>query len=100
VPTFIYLVKGNRRKSTFYQADLLAISRELPDGEEGRFPIYYIQNDVVKFIKTWFKISLISQIESPAISQLKTIGSINSILETLGRSSSGYFLVHVSKNLF
>jgi hypothetical protein len=100
IPTYIYLVKGNRKKSTFYQADLLGIARQLPNGEEKCFPEYYAQHDLVKFIKTWFKISQISPIESSALSKLKAVGSIYPIQETLVRSSSGYFLVHEAKNLY
>jgi hypothetical protein len=100
IPTFIYLVKGNRKKSTFYQADLLEIARQLPNGGEKHFPKYYIQYDLVRFINTWFKISQITPVGSSALLKLKTVSSINSIQETLVRSSSGYFLVHEAKSLF
>ncbi|MHA1278606.1 MAG: hypothetical protein ACTSQ8_15540 [Candidatus Helarchaeota archaeon] len=42
IPTYLYLVKGNRRKSTTYRAPLLFITRELPE-DDSLFPPYYIE---------------------------------------------------------
>lgn len=99
-PTYIYLVKGNRKKSTFYRANLLEVTKQLPKSEEKRFPKYYVENKLQKHIQTWFKITEIEQIEDSAMSKLKAIGSIFGIQETLVRSSSGYFLVHEAKDIF
>lgn len=100
IPTYIYLVKGNRKKSTFYRSDLLEITKQLPKSEEKKFPEYYIENKLKQHIQTWFKISQIIQVEDSALSKLKAIGSVYPIQESLVRSSSGYFLVHESKNLY
>jgi len=98
--TFIYLVKGNRKKSTFYRANLLEVTKQLPKSEEKHFPKYYIENKLQKHIQTWFKITEIEPIEDSAMSKLKAIGSVFGIQETLVRSSSGYFLVHEAKDIF
>jgi len=100
VPTYIYLVKGNRKKSTFYRSNLLELTKQLPKSEEKKFPKYYTENKLQKHIQTWFKISEIILVEDSALSKLKAIGSVYPIQETLVRSSSGYFLVHEAKDIF
>ena len=32
--TYVYLVKGNRRKSTAYRSKIISISKTLPEGEQ------------------------------------------------------------------
>ncbi|HLO18786.1 MAG TPA: hypothetical protein VK206_28400 [Anaerolineales bacterium] len=100
VPTFIYLVKGNRRKSTPYKAEILAVSRDMPKKEKALIPSYYAEKKLLKFMNAWVKIGRIEQVEMSAMKKLKTINSIFPIEETLVRSSSGYFLVHESKSIF
>jgi hypothetical protein len=100
IPTYVYLVTGNRKKSTAYRANLLFITRELAPKEQKRMPKYYSDNDLVHYMKAWLKMGEIEPVEMLALSNLKTTSSINSIQETLVRSSSGYFLVHESKNIF
>ena len=99
-PTFVYFVKGIRNKSTFYRADVLAISREINLSEKEAIPKYYQEKELTQFMKTWLKILEISQIEESAMSTLKTTSSIFRLQDTLVRSSSGYFFVHESKNLY
>ena len=93
IPAFLYLVKGNRKKSTAYRADLLAISRDFPK-EKKQIPTYYEEKDLLEFMKVWMKIGQIEPIELSEMRSLKTINSIYPIAETLAKSSSGYFLVH------
>jgi hypothetical protein len=99
IPTFLYLVKGNRRKSMAYRADLLAVSRDFPK-DKDQIPAYYEEKDLLEFMKVWMKIGQIEPIELSDMRSLKTINSIYPIAETLVRSSSGYFLVHESKSIF
>jgi hypothetical protein len=100
VLTFLYLVKGNRRKSTPYKAEILAVSRDLPKKEKALIPPYYAEKKLIKFMNAWVKVGHIEQVEMSAMKNLKTISSIFPIEETLMRSSSGYFLVHESKSIF
>jgi hypothetical protein len=100
VPTYAYLVKGNRRKSTFYRAKLFGASKELNKEERKCIPAYYAEAKLLKYINCWLKVSEIKPIETSEISHLKTINSVFPLAETLVRSSSGYFFVHESKNLF
>jgi hypothetical protein len=99
IPTFLYLVKGNRRKSTAYRAILLSVSRDFPK-EKNLIPAYYEEKNLTEFMKVWMKIGKIEPIEPSDMSSLRTINSIYPIAETLVRSSSGYFLVHESKSIF
>jgi len=37
MPTYIYLVKGNQKKSTPYKAGIVAVSMEFPKKEKVKF---------------------------------------------------------------
>jgi hypothetical protein len=100
IPTFLYLVKGNRRKSTPYKARILVVSRDIPKTEKALIPPYYAEKKLLKYMNAWVKIGRITQVEMSTLKNLKTINSIFPIEETLVRSSSGYFLVHESKSIF
>ena len=100
VPTFLYLVKGNRRKSTPYKAKILAVTRDFPKQERALIPTYYAEKKLLKYMNAWFKVGHIEQVEMSDLKNLKTINSIFPLEETLMRSSSGYFLVHESKSIF
>ena len=99
VPTFLYLVKGNRKKSTAYCANLMFVTRDFPK-DKALIPIYYKKKKLIDFMKVWMKIGKIELIEMDAMIKLKAINSIYPIAETLVKSSSGYFLVHESKSIF
>lgn len=99
IPTFLYLVKGNRKKSTAYCANLLFVTRDFPK-DKALIPVYYKKKKLIDFMKVWMKIGRIEPIEMDAMGKLKAINSIYPIAETLVRSSSGYFLVHESKSIF
>ena len=95
VPTFLYLVKGNRRKSIAYRAPLLQVAKS-PPAETALIPAYYAQKDLLQYMKAWMKVGQIAPIEMSAMNTLKAISSVFPISETLVRSSSGYFLVRES----
>jgi hypothetical protein len=99
IPTYLYLVKGNRRKSTAYQAKLLALSKDKPK-EKKLIPAYYGEKKLLQYMKAWMKVSQIEPIDMSEMDSLKAINSVFPISETLSRSSSGYFLVHESKSIF
>lgn len=99
-PTFVYLVKGNRKKSTPYKAQILDITRDFPKKEKDLIPLYYTEKKLLKFMSVWFKIGHIEKIDMEDLKNYKTINSIFPLEETLSRSSSGYFLVHESKSIF
>ena len=99
IPTFLYLVKGNRRKSTAYQASLLLVSKENPK-DNALIPPYYAEKDLLQYMKAWMKVEEIEAIEMSEMKSLKAINSVFPISETLVRSSSGYFLVRESKSIF
>jgi hypothetical protein len=89
----LYLVKGNRRKSTFYKATIELLSSSLPKNEKDLIPKYYFDLKIVKHMKFWAKLSGITQIKESEIQNIRVIGSVNEINETLARSSSGHFIV-------
>lgn len=100
IPTFVYLVKGNRKKSTPYKAQILTISRDFPKKEKDLIPPYYSEKKLIKYMSVWIKIGYIEKVEITDLKNFKTINSIYPLEETLSRSSSGYFLVHESKSIF
>lgn len=100
IPTYLYLVKGNRKKSTPYKANIFIVTRDFPKKDKSIIPPYYAQKKLLKYMTVWFKIGHIEQVEMTDLKNLKTINSIFPIEETLVRSSSGYFLVHESKSIF
>jgi len=100
IPTFVYLIKGNRRKSTPYKAKVLVISRDYPQKEKELIPSYYKEKKLLKYMNAWVKLGHIEQGEMNDLKNLKTVNSIFPLEETLARSSSGYFLVHESKSIF
>lgn len=99
-PTFVYLVKGNRKKSTPYKAQILMVTRDFPKKEKDLIPSYYAEKKLLKYMTVWVKIGHIEKIEMDDLKNFKTINSIFPLEETLSRSSSGYFLVHESKSIF
>ncbi len=99
IPTFLYLVKGNRKKSTAYRAQLIAVSRDKPK-EKKLIPQYYGEKKLLQYMQAWMKISHIEPIDMSEMDSLKAISSVFPIAETLTRSSSGYFLVRESKSIF
>jgi hypothetical protein len=99
IPTFLYLVKGNRRQSTAYRAPLLLLSKEIPK-EQALIPAYYADKGLIQYINSWMKIGQIRQIEMSEMKRLKAINSIVPITETLALSASGYFLIRESKSIF
>jgi hypothetical protein len=100
MPTYLYLVKGNRKKSAFYRAHLLLITRELPRGESKAIPPYYSTKALRQHMNAWMQVSQIVPADPSSMKNLQAISSVFPIQETLVRSSSGYFLVHEAKDIF
>jgi hypothetical protein len=100
IQTFVFLVTGNRRKSTFYRAVILAVANKIPESEKATIPQYYYEKGLIPYMKTWVKITKIDAIEISTISNLRAISSVLPLQETLTRSSSGYFLVCESENVY
>jgi len=98
IPTFLYLVKGNRKRSTAYRAQLLHIRKELPAEDDNLLPPYYSEKDILQFMKVFMRIGEIKKIETAEIKNLKTISSFLPFTETLVRSSSGHFYVREKTN--
>ncbi|MEI7849016.1 MAG: hypothetical protein WCK35_24675 [Chloroflexota bacterium] len=99
IPTWVYLVKGNRKKSTPFRAALKRIEKTIPT-EKAFIPAYYFEKDLTQFMKVWIKIGGIEPLDISEMEKLKAINSIFPITETLALSSSGYFLVHESSSIF
>ena len=97
IPSYLYLVKGNRRKSTFYKAKIITLSAEFPKKEKAGIPPYYFGKNIVQHMKFWVKISDIQPLDVEEIKSLRVKSSVLNIEETLFRSSAGLFYV-VIKN--
>lgn len=93
IPSFLFLVKGNRRKSTFYRTRIERLSSSPPKNDKELIPKYYSDLKILKRMKFWAKLSDIKPIDESEIQNIQVIGSVLEIGETLVRSSSGHFLV-------
>jgi len=93
ISTYVYLVKGNRRKSTAYRGRLVMASKTLLDGEAHLVPSYYAELDISKYVKFWVKLSEIVPIELSELKTMRAISSVYPISETLVKSSSGHFII-------
>lgn len=100
VNTLLYLIKGTRKKSTVYQANIFEVTRDFPKKENKLIPKYYVEKEILKFINVWIKVGHIQEVGMSSLKNLKTINSVFPLEESIARSSSGYFLVHESKTTF
>ncbi len=98
IPTFVYLVKGNRLKSTAYRGKLIFSSKILPKDMEDFVPAYYSDLDLLRHMHFWVKLSEIAIIDFSALNHLKVTGSVLPIRETLVKSSSGHFFLSEAKH--
>lgn len=92
IPTFLYLVRGNYKKSTAFRSQLQAVSKSIPE-ETILIPVYYAEKDLLQYMKVWVKFGEIEPIDFTEMNNFKAIHSVYPLSETLTRSSSGYFLV-------
>jgi len=100
IPTFVYLVKGNRKKSTVYRARLAVASKTIPKGESQLVPPYYFSLDIPKYVNFWVKLTEIVPIDFSELKKLRVGSSVLPIHETISKSSSGHFFLREDKNLY
>jgi len=93
VITFVYLVKGNRKKSIAYRARLIIASQTLPVMENHLVPPYYAELNIPQYVKFWVKLSEIIPIDMVELQKMQVSSSVLPIQETLAKSASGHFLV-------
>jgi len=93
IPTKMFLVKGNKYKSTFYEANLTYLTTSYPKEEKHFIPEYYFEYDLTPRMKFWAKLSEIVLVKNIEIEGYKVIGSVLSIFESTFRSSSGHFYI-------
>ena len=88
-----FLVKGNRKISTFYSANIIYLSKDIPENERYAIPPYYFEKELTSNMRFWAKIKDIIKMSTEDVKNLKVIGSVNNIDESLFLSSSGHFFV-------
>jgi len=93
IPSFLFLVKGNRKRSVFYQARMLFCSAEFPEQERNLIPTYYFEKKLTPQMKSWVKITDIRPMEPTETKRIRVKSSVLRIEETLFRSSAGLFYV-------
>ena len=93
ISSYLYLVKGNRRKSTFYKATIITLTDKFPKNEKDTSPPYYFEKKIARQMKSWIKIRDIQPLESSEVKFLKVKSSVLNLEETLFRSSAGLFYV-------
>ena len=93
IPTYVYLVKGNRRKSTIYHSTLFLASKTLPNDEAYLVPRYYADLNISKYVRLWVKLGDFDPLETVELNKMKVASSVLPIGETLVKSSSGHFII-------
>jgi hypothetical protein len=93
IPTYVYLVKGNRRKSSAYRGKLVVASKTIPIEEQHLAPQYYEELDIRQYMKFWVKLSEIIPIDMAELQKMRVSSSVLPIQETLVKSSSGHFVI-------
>lgn len=93
VLSYLYLVKGNRRKSTFYKSVIITLTDHFPKKEKDIIPPYYFEKKIARQMKSWIKITDIEPLEPSEVKLLKVKSSVLNLEETLFRSSAGLFYV-------
>lgn len=92
-PTYLFLIKGNRRKQTYYKADLLEIHKNKIESYQNEIPEYYSEIGILDKIKIWARIKNIVKLDSTELRNLKVASSVMPLDETVGKSSSGHFIL-------
>ncbi|MDY6846396.1 MAG: hypothetical protein SVP52_04610 [Chloroflexota bacterium] len=98
IPTFIYLVKGNRRKPTTFISDLVFASKSKPEEEMDLIPPYYNEIEIIQFVKFWAKVTNLHEIDLKDLTKMGVASSVYPLLETLVKSSSGHFYLQEKKS--
>jgi hypothetical protein len=97
IPTFVYLVKGNRRKSIAYRSRLIFALKTLPKTETDLVPTYYAELNIPQYVKFWVKLTKIDLVDFSNLKQMQVASSVLSLAETLVKSSSGHFIIRANK---
>lgn len=100
IPTFIYLVKGNRRKPNAYISNLVLASKTIPEEEKDLIPPYYKELEILRFIKFWVKVTNLHEIDLKDLTKMGVASSVYPLLETLVKSSSGHFYIKEKKTIY
>jgi len=98
IPTFIYLVKGNRKLPTAFICNLILAAKNIPEEEMNLIPTYYKELEITRFIKFWAKVNNIQQIENSELNKMSVASSVYPLQETLYKSSSGHFYIQERKS--
>jgi hypothetical protein len=87
IPTYVFLVKGNRRKSIVFRGRLVCAASSLPRKEQHLIPAYYSESNIIPYIRFWAKIDLIQPADFSELEKLRVASSVLPIRETLFKSS-------------
>jgi len=93
IPAYVFLVKGNRRKSTAYRGKILSLSRIKPENQDMHIPQYYFDLDLIKYMRFWVKLTEIISIDLAELNKLHVASSVLPLPETLVKSSTGHFIL-------
>lgn len=99
IPTFVFLVKGNRRESTAYRGTLLFASKLLPTSESHLVPAYYSDLDIPKYVGSWVKLTEIIPFDFSELANMQVASSVLTLGETLVKSSSGHFYIRALRKI-
>jgi hypothetical protein len=100
IPTHIYLVKGNRRKSTAFRSMMIYASKAYPKGEEYLLPQYYLDMALTKYMRFFVKLAEIKPLDFEDLAKIHVASSVLPLRETLIKSSTGHFFIVENKGIY
>ncbi|HNB23414.1 MAG TPA: hypothetical protein PKZ32_13385 [Candidatus Melainabacteria bacterium] len=96
--TFVYLVLSAGKKSVVHRAKLLELKEVLSKGESELVPAYYRTTGIMQYVKLWIRLSGLTEVDRKSMERLEVAATGSDLLEAIGRSSSGQFIVKISND--
>jgi hypothetical protein len=91
IPTHLYLVQSPRHQ--VYRGELVTMTRQAPKQEKVLIPSYYEDNQLMKYMTLWSKISDLRLVDGEDLTSLYIAGSGSPLSEALHTSMAGMFIV-------
>ena len=85
-PTFIFLVQLEKGQTTLFRGVVTEISDHVPSGEQAMVPPYYSENEILKFMRFWMKVSAFSKLNVTQFNRLKLSSSGLPVARIIGRN--------------
>lgn len=93
VPTYLLLVQKAGRDYEACRGNVIAMARELPQGQKKLVPKYYDKNNLTPQITFWVKLSKIVGMKKGSLREYRIASSGRPLPSTLRKSMAGLFVI-------